>query len=109
MSEERKKRETSEVNQPPASTDTTPILTKNWYTSEPEAGDINNEPHLGPLILETYRTSVPTINPDKILFDYTDNLVSVFYTFSNAVEGSITVQSHIRRIFGIIGNYMSQT
>lgn len=75
MSEERKKRETTALNHPLATTDTTPLLKKQLYTSASEAGDINNEPHLGLLILESYGTSVPTVNPDKLLFEYTDNLL----------------------------------
>jgi hypothetical protein len=94
MSEERKKRETTAVNHPFATTDTTPLLKKQLYTSASEAGDINNEPHLGLLILESYGTSVPTVNPDKLLFEYTDNLVSFFIFIFISVEVFVYVDTH---------------
>ena len=107
MSEERKKRETTAVTQPQATTETASLLTKQLHSSPLEEGDINNEPRLGLLILEKYRTSVPTVDPDNLLFEYTDNLVSFSVSLFDSVEGSITVHSHSRRICGIVGHVIS--
>lgn len=79
MSEERKKRETTALYHSSVTTYTTPSLTKQSYTSAPVAGDITTEPHLGLLILEAYGTSVPTVNPDLVLFEYTESLVSLVH------------------------------
>ena len=94
MSEERKKRETTALNHQSISTDTKPLFKKQLYTLASVAGDINNEPHLGLLILEAYGTSVPTVNPDKILFEYTENLVSVYNFIICSTWWSMNDHSH---------------
>lgn len=78
MSEERKKRETIALNHSSVTTDTTSLSTDQLYTSASKAGETTKTPHLGLLILEAYGSSVPTVNPDKVLFEYTETLVSLF-------------------------------
>jgi hypothetical protein len=81
MSEERKKREKIAVDESSISTETAPLLTKQTNTSATEAANISNTPHLGLLILESYGSSVPTVNPDKVLLEYTEYLVSIIDNF----------------------------
>jgi hypothetical protein len=75
MSEERKKREISAVNQPSIATKTTSTSTKHSETSSTDTGDKTNKPHLGLLILESFGSSLPAVNPDKVLLEYTKDLV----------------------------------
>jgi hypothetical protein len=76
MSEERKKRETIVIEELITTNERQHQTTQQTSTSLVAEGKISDEPRLGLLILESYGSSVPPVNPDKVLLEYIKFLVS---------------------------------